>query len=168
MKRFAERPRRGFMVLGLGLVGAVLAYCCVYLAGTAGPRAWMRSDQPELAWLKAEFKLSDSEFERIASLHAAYLPQCFEHCRRIEELNEKFTAAVRLASDVTADIEKLLEARAQLRADCHTAMLRHFFAVSRTMPPDQGRRYLEWVQVRTGLHEAPMPGHGQDLESDGH
>jgi hypothetical protein len=28
-------------------------------------------------------------------------------------------------------------------------MLRHFYEVSRTMPPEQGRRYLAWVQERT-------------------
>jgi hypothetical protein len=28
-------------------------------------------------------------------------------------------------------------------------MLQHFFEISRTMPPAQGRRYLEWISERT-------------------
>jgi hypothetical protein len=28
-------------------------------------------------------------------------------------------------------------------------MLQHFYDVSRTMPPEQGKRYLAWVQQQT-------------------
>jgi hypothetical protein len=67
--------RRGLLILGLGLAGAVIAYGCFYLAGTATPREWMRSQQPELVWLKHEFNLSDAEFTRISQWNAGYLPQ---------------------------------------------------------------------------------------------
>ena len=79
--------RRGMLILAVGLVGAALAYCCVYLMGTAKPRALMRSAQPELAWLQHEFNLGDAEFKRISQLHAGYLPQCKERCRLIDQLN---------------------------------------------------------------------------------
>ena len=54
--------RRGILILVLGVIGAAIAYGCFYLMGTATPRALMRSAQPELAWLKHEFSLSDAEF----------------------------------------------------------------------------------------------------------
>jgi hypothetical protein len=41
-------------------------------------------------------------------------------------------------------------------------MLQHFYEVSRTMPPEQGRRYLAWVQERTILadsHEEMQHSH---------
>ena len=74
--------RRAIVILAVGVAGAAIAYCCFFLMGTATPRALTRSPQPELAWLKHEFKLSDAEFSRISQLHAGYLPQCMERCRR--------------------------------------------------------------------------------------
>jgi len=148
--------RRGILILALGLAGAALAYRFVYLSGTTTPRAMMRSAQPELAWLKHEFNLSDTEFARVSKLHAGYLPRCMERCRRIDALNTRLSDALATASQVTPEIEKLLNERAQIRALCQTEMLKHFFEVSRTMPPEQGRRYLAWVRENTCLREQPM------------
>ena len=148
--------RRGFTILALGVVGAVVAYYCLYLLGTATPRAWLRSQQPELAWLKHEFKLNDSEFARISQFHEGYLPQCKERCRSIEGLNNKLRKAIGATTQLTPEIEKLLADRARMRADCQAEMLKHFFEVSRTMPAEQGKRYLAWVQAQTCLHEQTM------------
>jgi hypothetical protein len=153
--------KRGILILALGLVGAVVAFCCVYLMGTAKPRALMQSAQPELAWLKHEFNLGDAEFTRIAELHAGYLPQCRERCVRIDELNDQLSNTLANATQVTPDIEKLLSERAQMRATCQSEMLKHFFEVSRTMPPDQGKRYLAWARDNTCLREQAMD-HGTD------
>ena len=81
--------RRGFTILGVGLAGALLAYGCLYFSGTSAKREMLHSQQPELAWLKREFNLSDAEFERVTRQHEAYLPQCQEMCRRIDEQNAK-------------------------------------------------------------------------------
>ena len=54
-----------------------------------------------------------------------------------------------------------------MRADCQAAMLNHFFAVSRTMPADQGKRYLAWVLTQTCLHENRM-NHAEAGEADHH
>ena len=105
--------KRGLLILALGVVGAVVAYCCVYLMGTAKPRAMMQSPQPELAWLKHEFNLGDAEFKRISELHAGYLPQCMERCRHIDELNDKLSNTLASATQVTPELEKLLSERAQ-------------------------------------------------------
>jgi hypothetical protein len=153
--------RRGLLILALGLVGAALAYCCFYLMGTATPRALMQSAQPELAWLKREFNLSDAEFTRISQLHAGYLPQCKERCQRIDELNDTLSTTLASATQVTPELEKLLSERAQIRASCQTEMLKHFFEVSRTMPPEQGKRYLAWVRNNTCLREQAMD-HGTE------
>jgi len=148
--------RRGIFILVLGLVGAALAYCCVYYMGTATPRTLMRHTQPELAWLKHEFNLGDAEFARISELHAGYLPQCKERCRRIDELSDNLASALAAANQVTSDIERLLKQRADVRAACQAEMLKHFFEVSRTMPREQGTRYLAWVRENTCLREQTM------------
>jgi hypothetical protein len=148
--------RRGILILALGVIGAAIAFCCFYLMGTATPRALMRSEQPELAWLQHEFNLNATEMKRVSALHAGYLPQCKDRCRRIDQLNVALTQALAAATQLTPEIQKLLDERAQMRAVCQGEMLKHFFEVSRTMPPEQGRRYLAWVRESTCLHELGM------------
>jgi hypothetical protein len=53
-------------------------------------------------------------------------------------------------------MEKLLGERAQVRATCQAEMLKHFYQVSRTMPIDQGKRYLAWAWNNTCLRETAM------------
>ena len=143
--------KKGAAILLVGLLLAVGTFAGVYHLGTASCRAMMREPQPELAWLKKEFNLSDTELTRITQLHEAYLPQCRERCRRIEELNAKLQQLLAPAATVTPEIQSLLAERAKLRADCEAEMLQHFLQVSRTMPPEQGRRYLVWVEQQTSL-----------------
>ncbi len=148
--------RHGFLILGLGMIAAIASYYCIYLAGTTGPRTLLQSRQPELVWIKQEFKMSDAAFARLSQLHEAYLPQCRERCRVIRQTNDKLGQLLATTSDVTPEIESALAERAKMRSECQTAMLKHFFEVSRTMPPEQGRRYLAWVQEQTCLREQMM------------
>lgn len=148
--------RRGFLILGLGVMAAVVSYYCIYRVGTTGLRTWQQSRQPELLWLKQEFKLSDAEFARVSQLHEVYLPQCRERCRLIRQMNDKLGQLLAATSDLTPAVESALAERAKMRSECQTAMLKHFFEVSRTMPPEQGRRYLAWVQEQTCLREQMM------------
>ncbi len=153
--------KKGAAILLLGLLLAVVAFGGFYYVGTAPCRAMMREPQPELAWLKKQFGLSDAEFARISKLHEAYLPKCRERCRRIEELNSKLQQRLAAAATVTPEIQALLTERAKMRAECEAEMLQHFLEVSRTMPPEQGRRYLAWVQQQSSLR-------GQGMEERHH
>jgi hypothetical protein len=141
--------KKGFFILVLGLALAAAAYVCVYFLCTSSARNLEQSSQPELAWLKEEFHLSDSEFTRISELHAAYLPRCAETCRQVEVQNERLRALLAATNQMTPEIESAVAESARLRGECQRNMLRHFYEVSRTMPPEQGRRYLAWVQERT-------------------
>jgi hypothetical protein len=148
--------RRGVFILALGLALAAAAYASVYLFCTSTARDLQQSRQPELAWLKEEFHLSDSEFERISQLHAAYLPQCAALCQKIEAQNQRLRALLEATHQMTPEIEAAVAESARLRGECQRNMLRHFYEVSRTMPPEQGRRYLAWVQERTFLSSEGM------------
>jgi hypothetical protein len=143
--------KRPGVILLAGLAAAALGYCALYRLCTADARQMAHSETPELAWLKAEFHLSDAEFERIAALHESYLQGCAERCRLIDEKNAALRAMLARTNTVTPEIQKALADAALLRADCQRQMLQHFYEVSRSMPPEQGRRYLAWVQART-LH----------------
>ncbi len=149
--------KKGVLILVLGLVAAAAAYSCVYLACTASARSLQKSDKPELAWLKEEFDLSDADFKRVTELHATYLPQCRDMCREIDAHNVKLQALVVGATDMTPEITAALTESARLRSECQSMMLRHFFQVSQTMPPEQGRRYLSWVKQKAFLPDYGMP-----------
>lgn len=146
-------------ILWVGLVLASIAYFGGYFAGTAKHRAMLRSDAPELAWLKDEFNLSQAEFNRIAELHDGYLPGCAERCARIDAKNNELRQLLAEAGAVTPEVEKKLAEAASLRLECQTAMLNHFLAVSKAMPAEQGKRYLSWIEQRTFMPEHKMSGH---------
>jgi len=159
--------KRALTILVAGILVACAGYCLFYFAGTAAHRKVLASSAPELLWLKKEFNLSDAELARVTQLHEEYLPRCVERCEHIGELNRKVAQAIRSASQLTPEIEQLLTERARVRTACQAEMIKHFFEVSRTMPADQGRRYLAWVQERTCLSEAPMH-HGQAGDAGHH
>jgi hypothetical protein len=148
--------KRGTLILVLGLLLGAGAFFAFYYVQTAPYRQMLREPQPELAWLKKEFKLDDSEFARISQLHAEYLPQCGERCRAIEGQNQKLRTLFTQATNMTPEIQSLLLERARLRAQCEGEMMKHFLAVSRTMPPEEGKRYLEWVEQQTFLQGQGM------------
>jgi Heavy-metal resistance len=151
--------RKGLVIFAFGLLVAVAAFCGMYYKGLQKEREMTRMETPELYWLKAEFHLSEAEFERVSELHRKYLPGCTEMCRRIDEQDTVLQQILATNSTVTPEVEKALEAAAALRTDCHKRMLNHFYQVASTMPPEQGRRYLAWVQQRTLLPAGQMRSH---------
>ena len=149
--------KKGVIILVLGLLAAAAAYGCVYFVCMSPARSLQQSDKPELAWLKEEFKLGDAEFKSVSELHAAYLPQCRDMCREIDGHNVKLQKLLSGATNMTPEITAALTESSRLRSECQTMMLRHFFQVSQTMPPEQGRRYLAWVQEKAFLPNYDMP-----------
>jgi hypothetical protein len=151
--------KRPWLILMAGLLLAAGAYVGTYYAGTASCHNLEQSPAPELAWLKEEFHLSDAEFARISQMHESYLAGCAERCRRIDEKNVHLKQLLAATNKVTPEIEQVLMETAQLRAECHKEMLQQFYQVSQTMPPEQGKRYLAWVQERTILADAHQGMH---------
>ena len=116
-----------------------------------------QSTRPELAWLKSEYHLSDAQFAEVVRLHDAYKPKCAEMCRRIDEQNARVQKLLAATNTVTPEIKQALAEAAQLRAECESAMMQHFYEVSQAMPSDQGKRYLVWVQSETLLPGQMIP-----------
>jgi hypothetical protein len=145
--------KKTWLILVGGLVAGLVGYACIYLRATSTQRSMEHSSRPELAWLKTEYHLSDAQFAEVVRLHDAYRPKCCELCRRIDDQNAKIQMLLAATNTVTPEIKEAIAQAARLRSECETAMLQHFYEVSRVMPSDQGKRYLAWVQ-----NETLMPG----------
>ncbi len=149
--------KRPWLILVGGIVLALLAYGAAYFTGSAKLRNMEHRAAPELAWLQQEFHLSDAELARVEELHKTYTAGCLERCRLIDARNAALRELLKTNTAMTPEIETAIREAAQLRADCQKAMLEHFYVVSRTMPPEQGKRYFEWVVGRTfGSEHASM------------
>lgn len=141
-----------FILLGVVASGAAIFTVCYFAAARVrvGPSA-IATD--ELAWLRAEFKLSDAEMTRVRQLHEGYLPKCEEMCARIAAKNRELNEALGASAQFTPALEQKLAEVAALRAECQGHMLRHYYEVSHAMPPAQGARYLaEMKRLTLGLH----------------
>src|SRR3954463_8228673 len=116
--------KRSLLTLSVSVLIAAFAYWIVYRTHTATLTAQGQSDSPELNWLKTEFHLTQSDFDRIARLHAEYKPHCKEMCRRIDQHNKHVEQILLSTNQMTAEVESLFSVGAQLRADCQREMLR--------------------------------------------
>lgn len=159
--------KRAMLIIVAGLLLAGVAYGCLYMTRTAQARRANAAAHPELVWLKREFGLSQQEFARIRNLHEAYLPDCARMCAKIEAANTELEALVLKTNQITLEISEKLSDIGRIRQECQTRMLSHFYAVSRSMPEEQGRRYLAQMQKLTSLsnmrHDA-----GQVQTAHGH
>ncbi len=109
----------------------------------------------KLAWLQAEFHLSDAEMTRIRTLHEGYEPQCEEMCAKVAAKKLELEAALGNGTNLTAEVKQKLVELGELRAECQAQMLQHFINVSRAMPPEQGKRYLaEMKKLTLGVRES--------------
>jgi hypothetical protein len=95
-------------------------------------------EQDAMAWLRAEFKLSDAQFAAVKKLHEDYSSVCGEHCAAIMAARERHAPAAEVAA---------------LEKTCVDAMTTHFRAVAQLMPPGEGERYLAVVLPRVAGYE---------------
>jgi hypothetical protein len=133
--------KRPWLIIFGGLALAVCAYLCIYFGKTVTERSVERSNRPELAWLQMEFQLTDAQM-----------------CRTIDAKNAEIQRLLAATNIITPEIKQALAQAAEIRAECETAMLDHFYKVAQTMPPEQGKRYLDWVQQQTLKPSKMMPG----------
>lgn len=160
--------KKPLVILITGLLLAAAAYAGLFLARTAPRPAEAPS---ELLWLRNEFSLTEPEFARIRELHEGYLPDCARMCGRIAAANRELERLVISTNEVTPEITKKLSEISNIREECQARMLKHFYAVSRAMPEEQGRRYLAEMQKLTSLSnmrdhsktEPAQPEHGHRM-----
>ncbi len=145
--------RSVFILLGALTLGAAV-FAGSYFTSQRVCVVTMSRSADDLSWLRDEFHLSDAEMARIRQLHEGYKPQCAKMCVLIAAKNAEVQAALGNGTNVTVEAQKKLTELGELRAQCQAQMLQHFIAVSQTMPPEEGQRYLaEMKRVTLGSHE---------------
>jgi hypothetical protein len=159
--------KRTLIILIAGVLLGALGGTAAYLHRTAPQRAMLCCKNPELAWLQHEFQMTDAQFARVQELDAGYQANCAEMCRRIGATNDLAKLEFTMHATVTPAMQHMLASAAQLRAECQAHMLEYCQAVSREMPADQGKRYLQWVSDQVLNMSAAMPAM-QNPNSSGH
>lgn len=125
---------KGLLFMAVLALAACAASFTVFY--TIGDRPAVRravSEGNTMEWLRAEFRLDDSQFVAIRELHDEFGAQCAEHCRSIME--------ARQVQDNQAEVTRL-------ETVCVDAMIAHFRKVAALMPPGEGERYLAIVLPR--------------------
>jgi len=140
--------KRGLVFLIGSLLLAAIAFMISHSiteSRVAGERGSHEPENhlPELDWLRREFDLSATEFERVSALHFEYLLTCESLCAKIAEARRKVRELILEGSSVTPELEAALRDEASLRAECQVAMLRHLYVTAGALPPEKADAYLE-------------------------
>lgn len=100
------------------------------------------------AWMRQEFHLNDVQYDQVKKLDAAYYPHCADMCDQIDQSHMALKSLIMASPAMTPEIEAALKKDSAIQQQCREDMLRHFYEVSQAMPPAEGKRYLQIMQVQ--------------------
>lgn len=136
--------RKILIVIAVALAAGICAFAWMRAHKTAQPHSHtLLETMPELAWLRQELDLSDSQFVEVSKLHADYLPKCAAMCERIAEAHERLEEVASGKSEVSPELSESILEHAKIHAECQQEMLEHLYKTSRLMDEKQAARYLE-------------------------
>lgn len=104
-----------------------------------------RDTRVVLGWMKEEFQLNDMEFQKVCTLHEAYLPKCDAMCKRMTEASSKLIEMLQTSGGITPEIEAAISANESLRSECQRETLRHLMDTAAAMRPEVGQSFLKKV-----------------------
>ncbi len=124
----------------------------------------------ELAWMQVEFALTSQQMDNVRKVHNEYRPRCREMCNRVAARQSELVLLLQSSGEITPAVQAKLREASDLRADCESAMLQHFYHVSQAMPAPQGKRYLEEMHRLTLVPHVGSPALmvGPDSHAHGH
>ena len=144
--------------LTLALVVAVAAVTgtLAYRAGADRAVRTALAEQDAMAWLRADFGLTDAQFAAIKKLHDDYSVICEQHCDAIQDAtrNLRSLRAENAGADRLAAAQEEFE---RLRLVCESAIATHVRRCAAEMSPEAGQRYLAMVlpKIKDFDHLAP-------------
>ena len=140
--------KRPLALLLAVLVAALLGYGVVYELATRPAKAMLCHPDGGMVWLRKEYHLTPEQFAKVQQMHADYRPTCEQMCMRIAASREKVDALIAAHQTVTPETAAALQEWALLQNECRVAMLRHVYAVSAEMSPEDGKRYVAMATAR--------------------
>lgn len=138
-------------VLAIWIFAVVICgagYWTYYHFATAPNSSMLENSNGEMEWLRKEFHLTDTQFERIQKLHREYAPKCDLMCDRIGKANARFDQITNASKSYTPEVEAAMKECLAVQGDCRQALLAHIYAVSAEMSPADGARYLGMMKAR--------------------
>lgn len=149
--------RRSALIIASACLVALGVFCLSFFCVRHFAQKTEAVETDELGWLQREFSLSPQEMAKVRELHEGYRPHCRKMCNLIAAKQAELDTVLQKSTAVTPEVRQKISETAALRGECETAMLEHFFEVSRAMPEAQGKRYLEEMRRLTLV---PHAGHG--------
>lgn len=146
--------------LSIALLGSL--YTGVFRWRTAETVVAMRSDYPELEWLRKEYQLDDDQFKAIRAKHEAHDIVCRELCLELIATRKKLDAAIAENPEMNAEVKIALAEWTAQRKRCREATIAHMYEVSSIMLPEAGARYRNRV-----FRHLIVPGYMPHIDSDG-
>jgi hypothetical protein len=139
--------KRLVVVLALALFLGLGAYFTFY--GVARSTFCQGPDARDpVSWTRQEFHLTDVQYAQVKQLEAAYHPHCMGMCDAINQSHQTLKNLILANGTMTPEIEAALKKDGEVQQECRAGMLRHFYEVSQVMSPDDGKRYLQMMQVQ--------------------
>lgn len=148
------------VILSLALLACL--YCGVYRWITKDTARAIRSDNPELEWLRREYSLTDTQFSKIRAKHEAHDIVCRELCRDRIRGQKRLEAIISTQPEASEEVLEALAAWTVERDRCRKATLLHMYDVSSLMDEDSASRYRERIS-----RYLIIPGKMPHIDRDG-
>ncbi len=135
--------KKGLLIFVLALVTGIACFCVTRFHCHYAHKEVLLDSMPELAWLRAELKLTDDQFAKASELHAAYRPTCEEMCHNITQSQARLESLARSGRGMTPDLLEAIRDNARVHAECQQKMLEHLYQTAALLDEKQAARYLQ-------------------------
>jgi hypothetical protein len=138
--------KRFLLTLVLGLTAGISSHLAYYRYNEPAPTDTLEG---QLAWMKAELKLSDSQFTRIKELHQASHPRLQAMAAQVAHMQTEFTEfeQTRRNTDRVDFLEfaRFVENRRNLNRECLDSTRQLVLASAEIMTRQQRQQYISLV-----------------------
>jgi hypothetical protein len=147
--------KRFLLTLVLGLTAGLCTHLAYYRYNEPGPTDTLDG---QLAWMKSELKLSDSQFARIKQLHQDSHPRLQAMAAQVAQMQAEFGEfeQTRRTTDRVDFLEfaRFVESRRNLNRECLDSTRQLVLASADVMTPEQRQRYIRLVATSEPLVES--------------
>lgn len=143
------------IVLVAALVSGLCGFFLVQRRQAASVQALSGTRGDDLAWIRTEFGLNESQFSTVRKLHEDYSVVCAKHCADIAAAQRRVQSLTATQAS-PAELEAARHDVATLEEVCNTSTRAHIHRVAAAMPPEQGARYLALIEPH--LAQSPHDG----------